>query len=56
MNQDHLRPLNLLELDIEELERRLELAHPVFHPDGYKCGVDCTMYGDCGGHTSPLPN
>jgi len=47
--------LNMMDLSIEELEARLELAHPVFHPDGYKCGTDCTMYQDCGGHTSPLP-
>ncbi len=35
--------LSLLDLDIEELESRLEMAS-LFHPMGYLCGVDgCTV-------------
>ena len=49
------RSLNLLDLSIEELEARLELAHPVFHPDGYECGTDCRGYTHCGIDNAPLP-
>jgi len=58
-SDDHALPVqsvNLFDLSIEELETRLELAHPVFHPDGYQCGTDCHSYSQCGVHTSPLPN
>jgi len=53
-DEREISSVNLLDLDIQELEERLEMVHPVFHPDGYKCGVDCQTYRTCGGY-GPIP-
>jgi len=50
-----IHSLNLIDLSIDELEERLELAHPIFHPDGYQCGTDCKEYNHCGVDIAPIP-
>jgi len=54
-SSEAVQSLNLMDLSIEELEARLEMAHPVFHPDGYECGTDCKGYTHCGVDKSPEP-
>ena len=40
-----LQSLNIDELDIEELEQRLELAGASVTPYGYTCKSHCTLCG-----------
>ena len=46
-NKKELIPLNLRDLDVEELERRLEMAAAPISPDGWVCDCD----GECGQKT-----
>ncbi len=47
--------LSLLDLDIEQLESRLEMAS-LFHPMGYLCGVDgCTVMNNGNGNGGGTP-
>lgn len=43
MNSQDIESLNLSELDVEALERRLEMVEPGT-TEGYYCGSDCTDF------------
>jgi hypothetical protein len=45
-NDDDMKSLNLTDLDVEGLERRLELVEPIGDTAaaGYYCGTDCGTY------------
>jgi hypothetical protein len=43
-DQRDIESLNLGELDVEALEKRLEMVEPGT-TEGYYCGTDCTDYG-----------
>jgi hypothetical protein len=49
---DENENLNLVDADVEELEKRLELVHGGVHPMGYYCFNDCK--GDF--PVKPAPN
>ena len=44
MDQRDIESLNLGELDVEALEKRLEMVEPAT-TEGYYCGTDCTDHG-----------
>jgi hypothetical protein len=49
---DQTENLNLVDADIEELEKRLELVHGGVHPMGYYCFNDCSDHAP----VRPSPN
>lgn len=59
MSQDdkNIESLTLLDLDIESLEKRIEMSS-LMHPMGYTCAGDGSVCGanGCGTNTSPSPS
>jgi len=52
MDKNEITSLNFAELDVEELEHRLEMASAQAQPMAWVCGADCPKLS-CVGHIQP---